>query len=87
MKFDKQVLFLGATVNELPDGGVYYTVQLFEPSIGSAVSVNVAKLKSGANAELLEILLGAKFGDSLMVTFFLRQMDKLYKLCIDHVSF
>lgn len=83
MKFEKEVLFLGITANELRDGGVYYTVQFYEQG-GDPVSVNV--MSNDRNAEMLKILLALEFGDKVMATFALRPADKLYKLGLSHVS-
>lgn len=85
MKFDKQVLFLGATANSFSDGGAFYTVQMFDQSANGPVSVNI--MQSSANQEMLDAILALKFGDPLIVTFILRPKDRLYKLGIDHVSF
>lgn len=84
MTFDKQVLFLGLVSNQLRDGGVYYTIQLFDQASGP-VSVNV--MDNQDNAELLDALQKSQFGTPLTVTFILRPKDKLYKLGISHVSF
>ena len=54
MKFDKEVLFLGISANELKDGGVYYTVQLFEAG-GEPVTVNVGN--GERSAEMVQVLL------------------------------
>ena len=83
MKFDKQVLFLGISANELKDGGVYYTVQFFEMG-GEPVAVNV--MSNDRNADMLKVLLALEFGDKVSVTFALRPADKLYKLGLAHVS-
>ena len=79
MRFEKNVLFLGMTANMLRDGGVYYTVQFFEPD-GSPVSVNV--MDNDGHAEVLSVLRTLSFGDRVSATFFLRQQDRLYKLLL-----
>ena len=71
MKFDKEVLFLGISANELKDGG--------EP-----VTVNVGN--GDRSAEMVQVLLSLEFGDRLRATFFLRPADKLYKLGLSAVS-
>lgn len=83
MKFEKEVLFLGISANELRDGGVYYTVQLFEAG-GEPVTVNVGN--GDRSAEMVQVLLSLEFGDRLRATFFLRPADKLYKLGLSAVS-
>lgn len=82
MKFEKEVLFLGISANELKDGGVYYTVQLFEQG-AEPVTVNVGN--GERSAEMVQVLLSLEFGDKLLATFVLRQADKLYKLGLSRV--
>lgn len=82
MKFEKEVLFLGISANELKDGGVYYTVQFFEQG-ADPVTVNVGN--GERSAEMVQVLLSLEFGDKLRATFFLRPADKLYKLALSNV--
>lgn len=82
MKFEKEVLFLGISANELKDGGVYYTVQLFEGA--DPVTVNVGN--GERSAEMVQTLLSLEFGDKLRATFVLRPADKLFKLGLSRVA-
>lgn len=77
MKFSKEVLFLGISANDLKDGGVYYTVQLFEQG-GEPVSVNVGN--GDRSAEMVRVLLSLEFGDKIRATFYLQPEDKRFKL-------
>lgn len=70
MKFEKEVLFLGISANELSDGGVYYTVQFFDADGGEPVSVNVGN--GERTAGLVSELRMLTFGDRLRAVFVLR---------------
>lgn len=70
MKFEKEVLFLGISANDLKDGGVYYTVQFFDADGGEPVSVNVGN--GERTAGLVSALHALTFGDRVRAVFVLR---------------
>lgn len=77
MKFEKEVLFLGISANDLKDGGVYYTVQLFEMG-GEPVTVNVGN--GDRTKDMVQLLLSLAFGDKIRAVFYLQPEDKRFKL-------
>lgn len=83
MKFDKDVLFLGKTLNTLSDGGQYFTVDLYDRETGT-VKVNV--MDNSTNRDTIKALDAADFGTPMTVTFALKPKDKLWRITIDHVS-
>lgn len=83
MKFSKEVKFLSMTSNVLSDGGVYYTISLFNDEVG-AFAVNVMDNRN--NGDMLSLLSGCTFGTDLEVVFMLRPKDKLYRLALFDVQ-
>lgn len=79
MQFEKDVKFLGMSdANVLSDGGVYYTVSIFEQQTCTSLALNI--MDTDMNQEVLDTLRACVFGDELHAVFELRPKDKLYRL-------
>lgn len=83
MEFTKEVYYLGMGVNQLSDGGRYYTVNLFSADTNATVQVNVMDNK--ANDSMLSTLALMQFGDKFTATFALKPKEKLYRLALVNV--
>lgn len=79
MKFEKNVLFLGKQQNSLSDGGVYYTLELYDKDTGS-LKVNIM-----ANNPAYSAFTAVEFGTPMTICFALRPKDKLWRITVDHV--
>lgn len=60
------------------DGGVYYTVSIFEQQTRTSLALNI--MDTDMNQEVLDTLRACVFGDELHAVFELRPKDKLYRL-------
>ena len=81
MKFEKHVVFLGMVPNYLRDGGIYYTISLFDQDTGP-VQVNVTE----SHSEVIQPLQHCTFGVPIDVTFELRPKERLYRLTLASVE-
>ena len=80
MQFEKEAIFLGYKDMILKDGTTLLTVTFYVGD--SALEVNVL----ASNIPVASVVKSKSFGDSCVVTFALRKVDKLYKLSLAAIA-
>lgn len=80
MEFQKTCTFLGYKEFSLRDGTVLYTVSFYLDD--STIEVNI----QATNVAVAGPVKSLSFGDTVVVTFALRKVDKLYKLSLVAVA-
>lgn len=78
MNFNATLSYLGAQQNKLKDGTTFYKVSFYDRNSGSPVQLNIM----GDREEVLQLLSGCKFGETLFCNFSLLPKDNLYRLVL-----